>query len=24
MKAETLGCTLWRTRFGGVYGPVVR
>jgi len=24
LKDETLDCTLYRTRFGRVYGPVVR
>jgi hypothetical protein len=24
LKGEALGCTLWRTRFGRGYGPVVR
>jgi hypothetical protein len=24
LRAEALDCTLWRTRFGKGYGPVVR
>jgi hypothetical protein len=24
LQEEALDCTLWRTRFGRVYGPVVR